>query len=79
MDLKIKDNDTQFTGHKFLEFCDRKHINVRWVSMAHPQTNDQVERANGCIIQGLKPRIFERLAPFVGKWKQELPVVLWSL
>jgi hypothetical protein len=25
--------------------------------VAHPQTNGQVERANGMILQGLKPRI----------------------
>jgi transposase InsO family protein len=42
----ITDNGSQFT--------DRAPV-------AHPQTNGQVERANDMIIQGLKPRIFDRL------------------
>lgn len=47
--------------------------------MAHPQTNAQVERANGMILQGLKPRIFNRLNKFGKRWLTELPSVLWSL
>jgi hypothetical protein len=31
------------------------------------------------ILQGLKPRIFDRLKPYVGKWVKELPSVLWAL
>jgi transposase InsO family protein len=57
----ITDNGSQFTGRKFLEFCDKYHIRVDWAAVAHPQTNGQVERANGMILQGLKPRIFDRL------------------
>jgi transposase InsO family protein len=53
----ITDNGSQFTGRKFLEFCDKYYIRVDWVAVAHPQTNGQVERANGMILQGLKPRI----------------------
>jgi hypothetical protein len=29
--------------------------------ISHPQTNGQVERANGMILQGFKPRIFDQL------------------
>ena len=47
--------------------------------MAHPQSNGQVERANGMILTGLKPRIFDRLKPYAGKWVKELPWVLWGL
>jgi hypothetical protein len=46
---------------KFLEFCDKSHIRVDWAPVAHPRTNGHVERANGMILQGLKPRIFDRL------------------
>jgi transposase InsO family protein len=53
----ITNNDSQFTGRKFLEFCDDHHIRVDWAAVTHPQTNGQVERANGMILQGLKPRI----------------------
>jgi transposase InsO family protein len=42
----ITDNGSQFTGRKFLEFCDKFHIRVDWAAVAHPQTNGQVERAN---------------------------------
>jgi transposase InsO family protein len=52
----ITDNDTQFTGRKFLDFCEDHHIRVDWAAVAHPMTNGQVERANGMILQGLKPR-----------------------
>ena len=31
------------------------------------------------VLQGLKPRIFNRLKKFVGRWVVELPAVLWSL
>jgi hypothetical protein len=31
------------------------------------------------ILQGLKPRIFDRLNKSVQKWLQELPSVIWSL
>ena len=54
----ITDNGTQFTGKKFLRFCDEYNIRVDWASVSHPRTNGQVERANGMIMQGLKPRIF---------------------
>jgi hypothetical protein len=52
---------------------------VDWAAVAHPQTNDQVERANGMILQGLKPRIFDQLNKSGRKWLPELPAVMWSL
>jgi transposase InsO family protein len=75
----ITDNGSQFTGRKFLEFCNNHHIRVDWAAVAHPQTNGQVERANGMILQGLKPRIFDGLNKPGQKWIQELPSVIWSL
>jgi hypothetical protein len=75
----ITDNGSQFMGRKFLEFCDKFHICVDWAAVAHPQTNDQVERANCMILQGLKPRIFDQLNKSGRKWLQELPAVVWSL
>jgi transposase InsO family protein len=75
----ITDNGSQFTGRKFLVFCDKHHIRVDWAVVAHPQTNGQVERANSMILQGLKPRIFDRLNKSGRKWLQELPTVVWSL
>jgi hypothetical protein len=72
-------NRSQCTGRKFLEFCDKYHIRVDWVAVAQPQTNGQVERANGMILQGFKPRNFYRLNKSGRKWLQELPAVMWSL
>jgi hypothetical protein len=57
----ITNNGPQFTDRKFLEFCDKFHIRVDWAAVAYLQTNGQVERANDMILQGLKPRIFDRL------------------
>jgi hypothetical protein len=42
-------------------------------------TNGQVERANGMILQGLKPRIYNDLNKFGKRWIKELPSVVWSL
>jgi transposase InsO family protein len=38
----ITDNGTQFTGKKFLDFCEDHHIRVDWAAVAHPMTNGHV-------------------------------------
>jgi transposase InsO family protein len=75
----IIDNGTEFTGKKFLNFCDDNNIRGDWSVVAHPKTNGQVERVNGMILQGLKPRIFMRLKKFRARLMVELPFVLRSL
>jgi transposase InsO family protein len=75
----ITDNDTQFTGKKFLDFCDNDHIRVPWSAVALPKTSGQVERANNMVLQGLKLRIFDKLNKHGKKWAVELSSVLWSL
>jgi transposase InsO family protein len=72
----ITDNGTQFTGKKFLDFCEDHHIRVDWATVAHPMTNGQVECANGMLLQELKPRIYNK---FGKRWMNELPSVVWSL
>jgi transposase InsO family protein len=72
----ITDNGTQFTGKKFLNFCNDNNIRVDWSAVAHPKMNRQVERANDMILQGLKPKIFKRLEKFRARWVAELPSVL---
>jgi ribonuclease HI len=69
----ITDNGTQFTGKKFLDFCEDHHIRVDWAAVAHPMTNGQVERANGMILQGLKLRMYNDLNKFGKRWMKELP------
>ena len=60
----ITDNGTPFTGKKFIRFYDEQHIRVDWAAVAHPRTNGQVERTNGMLLKGLKPRIFNWLNKF---------------
>jgi transposase InsO family protein len=72
----ITDNGTQFTDRKFPDFCEDHHIRVDWAAVAHPMTNGQVERANGMILQGLKPRIYNDLNKFGKRWMEELPSVV---
>jgi transposase InsO family protein len=75
----ITDNGTQFTSKRFLDFYDNHHICVLWSAVAHPKMNGQVERANGMVLQGLKPRIFDKLNKHGKKWAAELTSVLCSL
>src|SRR5213075_377820 len=75
----ITDNGTQFTGSEFKDWCEEIGIKICYASVAHPQSNGQVERANDMVLQGVKSRVFDRLKPYAGKWARELPSVLWAL
>jgi transposase InsO family protein len=55
------DNRTQFKGAKFARFCVEFGIQHQPSSTMHPQTNGQVERTNGLILQGMKTRMFHDL------------------
>jgi transposase InsO family protein len=68
----ITDNGTQFTVREFKDFCVDSGIKFNYASVSHPQSNGQAERSNGMILQGLKPRIFDRLKPYAGKRVKEL-------
>ena len=46
----ITDHGTNFTGKKFLDFCDGYSIRIDWASVGHPCTNGQVERAIGMVL-----------------------------
>jgi transposase InsO family protein len=48
-------------------------------SVAHPQTNGQVERTNGLIMQVMKTKMFHDLEARGKNWHKELLSVLWSL
>jgi len=68
----ITDHGTNFTGKKFLDFCDGYGIRIDWASVGHPRTNGQVEQANGMVLQGLKPRIIDRLKKYDRHWVAEV-------
>jgi transposase InsO family protein len=57
----LTDNGTQFKGVKFLRCCADFGIHHQASSVAHPQTNGQVEHTNGLLLQGMKTRMFQDL------------------
>jgi hypothetical protein len=75
----ITDLGSNFTTNQFWEFCENVCIEIKYVSVAHPRANGQVERANGMIIDGLKKRLYEENSKKGGKWIHELPHVIWGL
>jgi transposase InsO family protein len=74
----ITDNGTKFTTREFKDFCADSGNKINYASVSHPQSNGQVEHSNGMILQGLKPRIFDSLKAYAGKWVKELSSVLWA-
>jgi hypothetical protein len=75
----ITDNGMNFVKGVFAEYYGKKGIRLDLASVVHPQTNGQVEKANGLILAGIKPRLVEPLERSAGYWVEELPSVLWSL
>jgi transposase InsO family protein len=75
----LTNNRTQFKEAKFVRCCADYGIHHQPSSATHPQTNGQVERANGFILQGMKTRIFHDLEARGRNWHKELPSVLWAL
>jgi hypothetical protein len=62
----ITDNRTNFAKGVFTEYCSQKGIRLDLAVVAHPQSNGQVEKANGLILAGIKPRLVEPLERLVG-------------
>ena len=75
----ITDNGTNFAKGALARFCTTQGIRLDLASIAHPQSNGQVERPNGLILSGIKPRLVEPLERSVGYWLDELTAILWSL
>ena len=75
----ITDNGSNFASDEFSTFCDKHGIRLSFASVAHPQTNGQVEKANGLVCSGIKKRLLAPLERAAGAWPEELPSVLWSL
>jgi hypothetical protein len=72
----ITDLGTQFTGSALWDFCDERSIVVKYVSVAPPRANGQVERANGMILDTLKKRLYRENDKAPGRWLKELPAVV---
>jgi hypothetical protein len=52
---------------------------VKYVSVAHPRANGQVERSNGMILDALKKRMYRENDKAPVQWIKELPAVVWGL
>ena len=72
--ILITDNGWQFTGARFIEFCEDLNIFHNFTSVAHPQANGEVEVTNRTLLQGIKAR----LEKAKGAWANELYHVLWA-
>ncbi|XP_020174171.1 uncharacterized protein [Aegilops tauschii subsp. strangulata] len=75
----ITDNGSNFDSDEFRAFSASQGTRVNYTSVAHPQSNGQAERANGLILQGLKPQLMHGLKHAARAWVTELPSVLWGL
>jgi ribonuclease HI/transposase InsO family protein len=70
----ITDNGKQFADNPFRGWCKELSVQQIFTSVAHPQANGQVERANRSLVEGIKIRV-EKAG---GSWVDELPNVLWA-
>jgi hypothetical protein len=75
----ITDLGSNFNNHQFWEYYENSRIDIRYVSVAHPRANGQVERANGIVLEALKKRLHDAANTKGGKWIKELPNALWGL
>ena len=51
----ITDNGTNFAKGALEQYCYVSGVRLDLASVAHPQSNGQVERVNGLILSGVKP------------------------
>ncbi|GJU92109.1 reverse transcriptase domain-containing protein [Tanacetum coccineum] len=70
----IYDNGKQFRDNPFKDWCDKLNIKQRFAFVKHPQTNEQDERANQSLGEGIKARLGEENK----NWVEEVPHVLWA-
>jgi transposase InsO family protein len=75
----ITDNGTNFTSKEFKDYSESMGIKLNFTSIAHPQTNGQVEKANRLIPNDIKKRLLVPLEKAKHAWVDELPSVLWSM
>ena len=62
----ITDNGTNFGKGALARFCATQGIRLDLASVAHPQSNVQVERANGLVLSGIKRQLVEPLERSAG-------------
>ena len=57
----ITNNGSNFTAGEVKLWCSKMGIKPDYASVYHPQTNGQVEQANGLIMSGIKPILVRSL------------------
>nr|GEX62012.1 reverse transcriptase domain-containing protein [Tanacetum cinerariifolium] len=70
----IIDNEKQLVNDPFKSWCGRFEIYQMNTTVAHPQANELVERANRSLMEGIKTRLGREKA----RWVDELQNVLWA-
>jgi hypothetical protein len=75
----ITDNGSNLYLGEVEEYYHHNRIRLDLASMVHPQSNGKVERTNGLILSGIKPRLEAPLHRAGGAWAEELPSILWNL
>jgi hypothetical protein len=75
----ITDLGSNINNHQFWEYCENSRIDVRYVSVAHPRANGQVERADGMVLHALKKQLHDATNTKGGKWIKELLNALLGL
>jgi transposase InsO family protein len=74
----LTDNRSQFTSRVFQEYCKDLSVQICYASVAHPESNGQIKRANAEILRGLKTRAYDCLKKHGAKWIDELLCTLWT-
>ena len=57
----ITDNGSNLTADEVKTWRGKRSIKLNYASVYHPQINGQVERANGLVMRGIKPRLVRSL------------------
>ncbi|KAL5559669.1 hypothetical protein UlMin_035880 [Ulmus minor] len=70
----VSDNGTQFDSRGLKKLCSELGIRKHFASVAHPQSNGQVEAVNKTIKRNLE----RKLEGLKNAWVEELPRVLWA-
>ena len=70
------DSGSNFTADEVKTWCAKLGIKLDYASVDRPQTNDQVKRANGLIMSGIRLRLVHFLRESDKHWVEEFDSVL---
>lgn len=70
----VSDNRQQFNNDDFKSWCTEMGIKNHFTTVAHPQSNDQVEVTNRTLIRALKKKVDETKKT----WPYMLPEILFG-